>query len=128
MAGLLTDHLIATARRGFAYGELDCGLFLADWILRRRGFDPAAELRGRYARLEEVPGIAGGLLRILTGLALAHGLAVTRYPEIGDVALIRLCGRPAVGAIRGPRGWLVLSEGGGISCARNVRIVRAWRV
>jgi hypothetical protein len=128
MAGLLTDYLRSAAGRSFAYGQFDCGLFLADWIALVRGIDPAADLRGRYRRLDEVPGIGGrrGLLGILTGLARRQRLAATRRPKPGDVALISIAGAAPVGAIRGERGWFVLAEGGGISCAPAARLVKAW--
>jgi hypothetical protein len=128
MAGLLTAYLRACAGKRFAYGELDCGLFLADWIELVRGFDPAADLRGRYRRLADVPGIdrLGGLLTVLSDLARASGLRTTRKPVAGDVALIAIAEGPAVGAIRGERGWMVLAEGGGISCTPVARVVRAW--
>jgi hypothetical protein len=128
MAGLLSEYLRTAAGRPFAYGQFDCGLFLADWIKLVRGIDPAAELRGRYGRIEDVPGIGGrrGLMGILTGLARRLPLAVTKRPKTGDVALISIGGAAAVGAIRGERGWLVLAEGGGISCAPSARLVRAW--
>jgi len=128
MAGLLSEYLRTAAGRPFAYGRWDCGLFLADWIALVKGIDPAADLRGRYGRLEDVPGIGGrrGLLGILTGLARRQRLAATRQPKPGDVALISIADAPAVGAIRGERGWLVLAEGGGISCAPAARLVKAW--
>jgi hypothetical protein len=128
MAGLLKAYLQACAGRRFAYGQLDCGLFLADWIEIVTGKDPAAQLRGRYTTLDQVPGIKrmGGLLSVLNDLARLQGLKVTKLPKLGDVALIRIAEGPAVGAIRGPRGWLVLAEGGGISCAPAARVVRAW--
>jgi hypothetical protein len=130
MARLLSGYLQRAAARRFELGRFDCGLFLADWIMRCRGFDPAVNLRGRYDRLDQVPGIGGrgGLLRILVGLGRDYGLAVTRNPQLGDVALVSIAGGPLVGAIKGGRGWLVISEGGGISCAPSARLLRAWSV
>jgi hypothetical protein len=128
MAGLLSEYLRSAAGRQFAYGQWDCGLFLADWVALVKGIDPAADLRGRYRRLEDVPGIGGrrGLIGILTGLARRLGLTATRQPKPGDVALISIGGAAPVGAIRGDRGWFVLAEGGGISCAPSARLVKAW--
>lgn len=129
MADLLTDYLRAVAGQRFAYGRLDCGLFLAGWIARARGVDPAAHLRGRYAQLCEVPQIERGLLALVSGLAVDTGLQVTRKPQRGDVAMITVQrGSDLVGAIRGTAGWHLLAAGGGLSLSRTARVIRAWSV
>ena len=130
MAGLLTDYLRGAAGKHFALGRFDCCLYLADWIVLARGIDPAGRYRGRYRGLDDVPELAaGGLLKLLAGLARDAGLKATRRPSPGDVALVSISGGPITGAIATARGFTVLAEGGGLSCAsRGVRIVRAWKI
>lgn len=111
-------YLREAARRPFAWGRSDCSLFMADWVLRASGVDPAAPLRGRY---RTALGAArhvrrrGGMEAMGRALAEAAGLPVTSAPRPGDIGLVRdpLAGplfaiRTAIGwAAKAPRGIAV---------------------
>jgi hypothetical protein len=124
MAGLLSGYLQGAAARRFELGTFDCCLFLADWIALKRGTDPAAAWRGRYRQIADVP----AMLPLIKRLARGAGLQPTLQPAPGDVALVSIAGGPVTGAIVTARGFVVLAAGGGLSCARRARLVRAWTI
>lgn len=91
--GDLGVYLQQCEARAFAWGEFDCALFAADWVLRLTGFDAAAEYRGRYRtaggaarRLKAVTG--GGLAEAATQ-ALGEQLASPAMARRGDVVLLQ---------------------------------------
>jgi len=104
---LLSDYLVETARERFAYGQLDCGLFVADAIAAMTGVDVAADLRGKYgSRIE-----AFELIRAQAGLpameAIAeklasdfnlHEIAILRA-ERGDPVMLRRGRRSSLGIV-----------------------------
>ena len=70
----------------FGYGANDCALFVASYLEKILGFDPAEEYRGRYLTQEEglalLPdGVAGKLKELLDG---PHPLNSART---GDIAV-----------------------------------------
>ena len=95
---------LAGARRRFVYGEHDCFLFAADWIVAQGWPDPAAAYRGAYA--SQFPGgqrrivrRAGGVLALARETCAAVGL-----PEIDAGAAV--AGDVAVGHTGpGPHAW-----------------------
>lgn len=124
----LRDFLRAAAERPFSWGEHDCLMWLAEWVGQQRGFDPAANWRGRYRT-------AMGATRILRrrGGAVAHldlclapfGVRRTREPRRGDIAVVR--------APEGDTGGIVLGHGvatfgAGSLFVRPLPVVAAWRV
>jgi hypothetical protein len=78
MTERLLRFLTAARGRGFAYGQWDCCLFCAEWVLASGGVDPAAEYRGRLRKSKRG---AYALMRRVSG---------------GDVdaAWTRACGAP----------------------------------
>ncbi len=70
----------------FGYGNNDCALFVAGYLEKLLGFDPAAEYRGRYLSQEEglallgPDGVAGKLKELLDG---PHPINLART---GDIA------------------------------------------
>lgn len=91
LAPLLSDYLRTAAGKRFEWGRCDCLLFAADWIVRARGVDPAASVRGRYHSRRE--GIAllsnnGGIERLVSDALANAGMKVTDDPKPGDVALV----------------------------------------
>ena len=125
----LEQHLNNLAREPFAWGTRDCALVVADWIAARRGVDPAAGWRGRYASEAECSGLlraAGHLPRIFARLAREHGIARTTAPRPGDVAVVRI-GAMWFGAVMTPTGRWAVKAGDGLSSGK-ARVVAAWRV
>lgn len=84
----LAAFIAARERRPFRWGEHDCCLFAADWVLECTGTDPAAALRGydseRQARrlLKD----AGGLRALVDELLPAHPSVA--WAGRGDVVLV----------------------------------------
>jgi len=44
----LSDYINACRNKSFQWGEHDCGLFAANWVLAATGDDPAREWRHHY--------------------------------------------------------------------------------
>lgn len=123
----------------WAWGRADCALFAADWILEARGFDPAADWRGRYATAlgcRRLLKKRGGLAAVFAGLAARHGFAERTEGEAlmdGDVGVLTAIVREGrrdvpgeVAAVRfGPR-WAVFTPAG-VHVVR-APLARAWAI
>lgn len=119
----LTAFLRAQAGRRLVWGESDCLLTPADWLVRLGLPDPAAPWRGRYrdeagaeAILAELGGLEALMRAALEPLA-THGVRRlgAEEPRPGDVAAVRVTGPrgpAAVGAIRSERRWAVRAARG----------------
>lgn len=101
-------------RRPFEWGKCDCCLFVADWVRKMCGFDPAAELRDCYhspsgakralrrAGFNSVADIADDAFgERVSALALAHG----------DIALLMQDDAPALGIVWGANVWAMGEQG-----------------
>tara|TARA_Y100000815_G_scaffold275298_1_gene312744 strand:+ start:2986 stop:3408 length:423 start_codon:yes stop_codon:yes gene_type:complete len=103
------------------WGESDCIIVLADWVLRVRGVDPAEAVRGTYCDPVSCQQVTGFLRapvetagRYLEAVGLTRGNAL----QIGDVAVIRRrddprwpCGAMWLGdcwGCKGPQGTTTL--------------------
>ena len=91
MAGLLIEthlakFLLNEASKTLRWGEWDCGLRIADWLVERLGVpDPAVHLRGRYhdqASCETLIGSPYPL--VIARLIRSAGLKRTIAPTAGD--------------------------------------------
>ncbi len=85
----------------FVWGESDCMIVLADWVLAVTGKDPARDLRGLYDDRVSCQRATGFFTEPLALLEQAFG-GVAGLPRgnelrVGDVALLRASegGRPA---------------------------------
>lgn len=113
------------------YGVLDCMLMPADWVRDQRGFDPAADWRGKYGHPDLCP--LGRQYRADPVPLWRHGYAA--LPEVetaqtGDVALVTLPGeRWLIGAIRlRGRDWAMKLPGKGVLATRAARPVLIYGV
>lgn len=125
----LRAYLAEAARRRHAWGELDCCLFMADWVQAVTGRDPAGPYRGAYDGPRQALRLLraeGGLYALSWRLAEAAGLPLRLgAPQPGDVGVV-LAARRQMGAIRTGKGWAVLTPGG-YAVARLPHLA-AWEV
>jgi hypothetical protein len=128
------DELSATP---WTWGECDCTMAVATWIMRITGADPLERYRGRYHSASEAKRTArraGGFLPALGALLDEAGLERTQTFEDGDIAAVyagvheRLA-LPVVGcilAIRFGDLWAVKAYRGVV--AHDFRIIHGWRL
>lgn len=91
--------------RAFAWGECDCCTWACDWVLERRGVDPAFRWRGRYrTALGAKRNLRRGLLAVASDAFAESGFAVTETPKPGDVGVVETPHGPAL-AIKTATGW-----------------------
>jgi hypothetical protein len=122
---ILNAHVAEAYRATFAWGELDCALWCADWVRKATGEDFGEDWRGRYAGREELEAL----------------LAERGYADHAAIADRRLSFIPLSFAGRGdvvlhPDGPLGVCNGicsyfltaQGVTRLKTSRCVRAWRV
>lgn len=128
----LADYLRAEAGRRFELGTADCVTLAADWLRLRRGIDPLADCRGYAGDANAClvdKGGRGGLLRAAGRALRQAGLPMTRNPQPGDVAVVKLGDNLATCAIRSARGWVLRLDDGLASVPpERVRVLAAWSV
>lgn len=139
MAGVsLSRYLSEAATRPWAWGEFDCLLFLADWVERSTGIDPAGEYRGVYhdeCSARRLIKSVGGIAALVERCAARVGFIETQAPRRGDIGLVRvglkrfreriimvpmgaICLRPALWAIKPADGHQIM--------AQSFPLIRAW--
>ena len=129
----LAAFLARAGRTPFVWGEWDCSLWLADWLVERGYPDPAAHLRGRYHTAlgcARILGRLGGVEGAVASCAAIAGLARAPSPRIGDVGVVKAmtpAGARPVGAICTGRRWAVLAWPNGLHSFAAVAS-SAWRV
>ena len=132
----LEQYLISCMPERFAYGRMDCCLFVCGAISAMTGVDPGEIFRGTYmTRLE-----AAGRLRSCCGKAsvrlvteqVAASLGMVEVPvplgQRGDLLLIRRGRDYSLGLVAlDGRKMAVLTQADGVSL-RPMVAERAWRV
>lgn len=111
------------------WGETDCLLSLANIVDLVKGYDPAAEFRGRYRTklgALRVTRKYGGFVGALDAMARRFKWeAVT--PSEARVGAIGIIGEFTF-AIKHRSLWLQRVDGGGFGGEPNSSITRAWRI
>lgn len=113
----------------FSSGGCDCCLWACDWVLARRGVDPAAPLRGRYrsqAGARRIIAGYGGLEALARSFMASAGLSVTTTPVAGDVGLVIDAAGQQVLAIRTRSHWAAKARRGVVF--ENFPVIVAWSV
>lgn len=111
--------------QAFAFGEWDCCLMAADWVLEATGVDHARGLRGAYADergAAAVLGRRGGVPAIATG-ALGEPIAPA-FAQRGDVVMMLTQRGPALGVCIGAEAIFPGARG----AVRSGSWQSAWRV
>ena len=87
----LSDYLASLRGRRWQPGELDCGVFMADWVLKVCGRDPIADVRGTYSSERQFLRIVrreGGFERACAARLAAVGFRETGTPAAGDITTV----------------------------------------
>lgn len=124
--------LLASKRAArFAWGRNDCAMFAADVVHALTGWDPAANLRGKYADQSAAQALiadAGGLGELAARLLEPRG--ITELPPLfaqrGDVVLVELQGVQALAVVT-TDGVMALGPAGVHSLPLSA-VQRAWAV
>lgn len=116
----MRGYLRETAGTRFEWGKCDCVLWVADFVRLALGFDPAADLRGRYstsfgARREIIR--AGGLL------ALARR-GMRGVPAGSDVCIAEVRGQTYAGLITSE--LLAIKSETGVVLTREYEVREGW--
>jgi len=114
----------------FTWGEHDCALFLADWILARTGHDYAAPFRGRYKTAigskRALKRLGYNSLEQVITSALGEPLTTPLLGQRGDAVLVDTDEGPAAGVVFAA-GIAVQGETGIVSLPLG-RAICAWRI
>lgn len=115
-------------RLDFEWGVTDCMTLPADWIVETCGFDPMANLRGRYDSAARCQRLTGFFTDPVA--AMGHrldALARAETPARGDVGIVLQAGH-RVGAIHlGGRTWLARAPAG-LTVFEPGKVLVAWSV
>jgi hypothetical protein len=133
LMGTLSAFLSEAAARGFAWGQHDCMLFVADWARRLTGNDPGARWRGTYSTQAEAEAIlsrGGGPGPILHEALTAQGwVPVVSDLKPGDIAVVRVpafAGHALVASVFAGRGRFALVTERGLVVA-PAPLMLGWR-
>lgn len=91
------DFMEATNREPHVWGETDCTLLIADWVLANGYPDPAVDWRGKYSNEAECAALLaerGGLSEVVRACALTAGLKPVQEPHFGCIAVVGSKSRP----------------------------------
>ena len=70
---------------------MDCGVFMADWVVQVCGRDPIADVRGTYSsenEFDEILNREGGFIRSCSSRLYASGFRRTKNPNGGDISIV----------------------------------------
>lgn len=99
----LADYIETRRRRVFSWGDNDCAMFAADWVVEAAGWDPAAAVRGRYTTAVGARRVlknrAGGDLEAFVDGQLP--VIEQAYAGRGDLMLFAMPDGPALGVCLG---------------------------
>lgn len=128
MNNSLESYLRTVVSEPFIWGQTDCCVFLAEWILWKHAVDLASGFLSLYSSQRGAQRLIkqeGGLLAILDKSLLPAGFPRTKAPMEGDAGLVETqLGETA--AIRTQTGWVCKSPGGLIAAAFPV--IASWKL
>ncbi|MCX5513415.1 DUF6950 family protein [Kaistia algarum] len=127
LQGFLTEY----GARPWVWGEVDCCLVMADWLIENGYQDCAAHLRGTYrteADLNTILDAAGGVLPIVKACFALIPLELSSTPDAGSVGVIgdRSNIHRQWGAIFDGVRWQVRLKGGMVQF--SAPLLACWRI
>ena len=132
----LSEYLASISGRRWRPGVLDCGMFMADWVIRCGFADPISDIRGTYRSAAEFNDIIereGGFLDCADARLTSVGLRAGVAPQPGDIIAVNA---PYASGLRRPTGAiavdtdrravLTLDKGLVIASGNELPILRTW--
>lgn len=118
----------------FVWGECDCMLVLADWVLRVTGKDPAIDMRytydSKFSCQRETGYFTDPVGTVARCFEQNAGLKRTDHPVKGDVGVVEVPvdGKiEAAGGIFTGKSWAVKAPQGATTL-QPIRVLAAWSV
>src|SRR6266403_456887 len=91
VSAALADYLASLRQRRWQPGVLDCGVFMADWVMLLCGRDPIADVRGSYRSEKQFLRIVrreGGFEAACAARLARVGFSETEFPIAGDLMTV----------------------------------------
>jgi uncharacterized protein DUF6950 len=111
----LADYLASLRHLRWKPGVLDCGIFMADWMVSRGARDPIADIRGAYASERQFLRIIrreGGFVGCCAGRLERIGMVETEEARPGDLVAVMAPYAERRGKVqRRPTGAIVVDAG-----------------
>jgi hypothetical protein len=88
---MLANYLATLRHRRWQPGQLDCGVFMADWVVALCGRDPIADVRGTYTTEKQFLRIVrreGGFEVAWASRLARVGFRETAAPAAGDIVTV----------------------------------------
>ena len=124
---MLSDFIAQTRTAPFRWGQNDCALWCASAVQHCTGFDPAADLRGRYDSwmgCRRIVMQAGGLVGLVTPRMVHPCLRPLSQGDRDGVAVLRLERQSLCGLI--VAGRAVVKTATGLRIADEFTVLRGW--
>ena len=110
----LAEYLAGLRQRRWQPGVLDCGVFMADWVVQFCGRDPIADVRGTYATERQFLRIVrreGGFQAACAERLARVGFREAATPRAGDLMAVLAPFAQRRGKIlRRPTGAITVNE------------------
>lgn len=129
----LYAHLHKWLTEPFIWGETDCMMVLADYLIALGYDDAAAEWRGLYdsaASCQKVSGFIKDPVGVMDKAATLIGLEPTDEPTRGDVGVVQIVdqtGPKTMGAVCLGKNWAFKGHNT-VVIGKPISILAAWKV
>lgn len=124
---LLTEHIEQAKNAEFVWGQNDCALWCADWVLKATKRDFASQWRGRYESEEELNALLAAM-DIAGPECLPDAVEMRQHQMVtlaqrGDIVLIE---QGCLGICNGIDSYFLMERG--VTRFRTEKCVRSWKV
>ena len=121
--------LMRWAREPFVWGETDCMLSVADYLIDAVGVDCGGRFRGKYASRRgcmRVSSFHRDPVKPFADCVAEIPLAVTAAPVFGDVGVVEIGGVAVGGLCLGDK-WAARGDEG-VIITKSFKVLKAWAV
>lgn len=130
---ILYAHVNKWMAEPFIWGESDCMIVLADYLIALGYGDAASKWRGHYdsaASCQRVSGFIKDPVGVMTYAAESVGLKATSAPKRGDVGVVKISdqtGLKIMGAVCLGKNWAFKGHHS-VVIGKPIEVLAAWEV